>query len=560
MSRVPATTPRQGPELGERGREPGFPRRRRPCDGVRLCREDQRGQGPGCPGWPAWPGLGAGEVARRPGLWQLSRHFGQSPGPPSPWLHSELSPPATLGCLLAQADPSWLLLGRWGGGQGPQGPASQVIRPPQSPPSQQGRAMGSPTGPSGTPAPAGTTAETRLTPALTAGIPWPRWAVVTVAAVAAVLAASCLLCVLCCCCGRRTRGRKPRGKEAVGLARVRSTATPHLVQPEVDDVEPGSGGPPQWGRLQLSLHYDPRSQEIRVGLRQAEGLRARAPGGTADPYACVSLSTRAGHRHETRVHRGTLCPVFGETCRFQVPPAELPGATLLVHVRDFQRFSRHEPLGTLSLPLGTVDLQHVLELWLPLGPPGSDEAERTGELCFSLHYVPSSGRLTVVVLEARGLSTGLTGKRRARPSVWTEGPVLGAQARIAVPPSRCPEPYVKVQLMLDQRKWKKRRTSARGAAAAPYFNEAFTFHVPLGQVQSVDLVLAVWARGPRFRAEPVGKVVLGARASGQPLQHWADMLAHARRPVAQWHRLRPPSEVGQALAPEPRLRPPLPGS
>ncbi|XP_039696268.1 troponin I, fast skeletal muscle isoform X4 [Pteropus medius] len=530
MSRVPATTPRQGPELGERGREPGFPRRRRPCDGVRLCREDQRGQGPGCPGWPAWPGLGAGEVARRPGLWQLSRHFGQSPGPPSPWLHSELSPPATLGCLLAQADPSWLLLGRWGGGQGPQGPASQVIRPPQSPPSQQGRAMGSPTGPSGTPAPAGTTAETRLTPALTAGIPWPRWAVVTVAAVAAVLAASCLLCVLCCCCGRRTRGRKPRGKEAVGLARVRSTATPHLVQPEVDDVEPGSGGPPQWGRLQLSLHYDPRSQEIRVGLRQAEGLRARAPGGTADPYACVSLSTRAGHRHETRVHRGTLCPVFGETCRFQVPPAELPGATLLVHVRDFQRFSRHEPLGTLSLPLGTVDLQHVLELWLPLGPPGSDEAERTGELCFSLHYVPSSGRLTVVVLEARGLSTGLT------------------------------EPYVKVQLMLDQRKWKKRRTSARGAAAAPYFNEAFTFHVPLGQVQSVDLVLAVWARGPRFRAEPVGKVVLGARASGQPLQHWADMLAHARRPVAQWHRLRPPSEVGQALAPEPRLRPPLPGS
>ncbi|XP_023393134.1 synaptotagmin-8 [Pteropus vampyrus] len=311
--------------------------------------------------------------------------------------------------------------------------------------------MGSPTGPSGTPAPAGTTAETRLTPALTAGIPWPRWAVVTVAAVAAVLAASCLLCVLCCCCGRRTRGRKPRGKEAVGLARVRSTATPHLV---------------------------------------------------------------SGHQHSVP----------------SVPPAELPGATLLVHVRDFQRFSRHEPLGTLSLPLGTVDLQHVLELWLPLGPPGSDEAERTGELCFSLRYVPSSGRLTVVVLEARGLSPGLT------------------------------EPYVKVQLMLDQRKWKKRRTSARGAAAAPYFNEAFTFHVPLGQVQSVDLVLAVWARGPRFRAEPVGKVVLGARASGQPLQHWADMLAHARRPVAQWHRLRPPSEVGQALAPEPRLRPPLPGS
>lgn len=140
--------------------------------------------------------------------------------------------------------------------------------------------------------------------------------------------------------------------------------------------------------------------------------------------------------------------------------------------------------------------------------------------------------------------------------------------------------------MLNQRQWRSRGTSARGPPAAPSFDEAFTFRVALSQVQvgcpeagasltaisvsplrtsaclpqSVDLVLAVWARGPRFRAEPVGKVVQGTRASGQPLQHWADMLAHARRPVAQWHRLRPPSEVGQALAREPRPHLPLPSS
>lgn len=33
-----------------------------------------------------------------------------------------------------------------------------------------------------------------------------------------------------------------------------------------------------------------------------------------------------------------------------------------------------------------------------------------GELCFSLRYVPGSGRLTVVVLEARGLNPGLGGE------------------------------------------------------------------------------------------------------------------------------------------------------
>lgn len=40
---------------------------------------------------------------------------------------------------------------------------------------------------------------------------------------------------------------------------------------------------------------------------------------------------------------------------------------------DFRRFCRHEPLGELSLPLGAVDLRHILELWHQLGPPGTTE-------------------------------------------------------------------------------------------------------------------------------------------------------------------------------------------
>lgn len=40
---------------------------------------------------------------------------------------------------------------------------------------------------------------------------------------------------------------------------------------------------------------------------------------------------------------------------------------------DHRRLSQHRPLGALSLPLGSVDLQHVLELWRPLGPPAAAE-------------------------------------------------------------------------------------------------------------------------------------------------------------------------------------------
>lgn len=59
----------------------------------------------------------------------------------------------------------------------------------------------------------------------------------------------------------------------------------------------------------------PTGPQIRVGLRQAENLKAK---GTADPYARVSVSSQPGRRHETKVHRGTLCPLFEETCCFLV--------------------------------------------------------------------------------------------------------------------------------------------------------------------------------------------------------------------------------------------------
>ncbi|XP_074227498.1 synaptotagmin-8 isoform X2 [Camelus bactrianus] len=418
--------------------------------------------------------------------------------------------------------------------------------------------MGHPPDPYSVPAPVGTSAGPGLIPDLITRIPWSRWALVAATVLAGVLLVSCLLCASCCCRRRGRHRKKPRDKKAVGLGRACGTTTTHLVQPDVDNVESGPGGPQQWGCLQLSLEYDFGSQEIKVGLRQAADLRPGGPRATADPYARVSLSPLSGRSHETKVHRSTLCLVFDETCCFhvslgsagwgpglgggagshpcpQVPPDELPQTALRVQVLDGRSLSQHQPLAELSLPLGAVDLQHVLELWLQLGPPGAAEPEQVGELCFSLRYVPGSGRLTVVVLEARGLSPGLA------------------------------EPYVKVQLLLKQRKWKKRKTSARKGTAAPYFNEAFTFPVPFSQIQpaspqSVDLVLAVWARGPQFRPEPVGKVVLGARASGQPLQHWADMLAHARRPVVQWHRLQPAREVDRALALQPRWRLPLPGS
>ncbi|XP_043826520.1 synaptotagmin-8 [Dromiciops gliroides] len=358
-------------------------------------------------------------------------------------------------------------------------------------------------------------------------IPLPRWVLITILVGAVFLLASCLVCIVCCWCRRRRR-KKGAKKETVGLGGAPNATNTHLVQPDVEDVELGLEDPNR-GRVQVSLEYSFRAQELRVGLKQAADLKALRASGTADAYARIYLTSDPRKIHETKVHRQTLSPIFNESCIFQVSQAELPEATLVIQVLDFSRFSQHAPIGEVLVPLDMTDLHHVLEQWHELGPPGRAKQEQTGELCFSLRYVPSTGKLTVVVLEARGLRQGLS------------------------------ESYVKVQLLLNRKKWKKKTAmSVKSSTASPYFNTAFVFSVPFGQIQNVDLLVSVWGHSRGSRAEPLGKLLLGCRATGHQLHHWSDMLAHARRPIAQWHRLQPPEEVDKALWLKRGLRLPLP--
>ncbi|RXN20139.1 Synaptotagmin-1 [Labeo rohita] len=191
-------------------------------------------------------------------------------------------------------------------------------------------------------------------------------------------------------------------------------------------------------------------------------------GGTSDPYVKVYILPNKSKTFETKVFRKTLNPVFNEHFKYQIPQKELIESTLVMQVYDFNRFSKHDIIGEIRLNLSTVDWNHVIEEWRDLSEASKHEVQFTqyvikfnqehlGEICFSLRYVPASSKLTVIILEAKNLKKMDQG---------------GSS-----------DPYVKVQLILDKKKWKKKKTSVKKQTLNPYFNESFTFEVSFEQVQ-----------------------------------------------------------------------------
>lgn len=88
---------------------------------------------------------------------------------------------------------------------------------------------------------------------------------------------------------------------------------------------------------------------------------------------------------------------------------------------------------------------------------GHLQDNKLGDICFSLRYVPTAGKLTVVILEAKNLKKMDVGGLS--------------------------DPYVKIALMQNGKRLKKKKTSIKKCTLNPYYNESFTFEVPFEQIQ-----------------------------------------------------------------------------
>ncbi|KAK2162329.1 hypothetical protein LSH36_100g04021 [Paralvinella palmiformis] len=409
----------------------------------------------------------------------------------------------------------------------------------------------------------------------------PMWAIIMIGIGAVLLLLCCCFCICKKCCKRRKKAKdlKKGLKGAVDLNSVKLLGNSYKekVQPDLEELEvnmednedaESTKSEVKLGKLQFSLDYDFQKGELSVGVIQASDLPGMDMSGTSDPYVKVYLLPEKKKKHETKVHRKTLNPVFNETFIFKVPYSEMGSKTLCFAVYDFDRFSKHDQIGQVKVPLNSIDLGRVVEEWRDLTSPESDSEKenKLGDICFSLRYVPTAGKLTVVILEAKnlkkmdvgGLSDPYTkialymGNKRLKKKKTTIkkrtlNPYYNESFTFEVPFEQIQvvyywdrmrgDPYVKLSLMLNGKRIKKKKTTIKKCTLNPYYNESFSFEVPFEQIQKVTLIITVVDYDRIGTSEPIGRVVLGCNSSGTELRHWSDMLANPRRPIAQWHTL-----------------------
>lgn len=61
----------------------------------------------------------------------------------------------------------------------------------------------------------------------------------------------------------------------------------------------------------------------------------------------------------------------------QVPYADIASRTLVFNIYDFDRFSKHDHIGQLKVPLNSIDLGRVVEEWREIQPPDSSDDKVT---------------------------------------------------------------------------------------------------------------------------------------------------------------------------------------
>uniref|UniRef100_A0A8C8GI27 Synaptotagmin-7 n=1 Tax=Oncorhynchus tshawytscha TaxID=74940 RepID=A0A8C8GI27_ONCTS len=295
------------------------------------------------------------------------------------------------------------------------------------------------------------------------------------------------------------------------LANSVTTSDIHMLSP---GSEEDTDGPvvEKLGRIQFSVGYSFQDSTLTVKILTGQELPAKDFSGTSDPFVKLYLLPDKKHKLETKVKRKNLNPRWNETFLFEGFPYEkVIQRTLYMQVLDYDRFSRNDPIGEVSIPLNKVDLGNQQTYWKEL-KPCSDGSGSRGDLLVSLCYNPQANTITVTIIKARNLK--------------------------AMDIGGTSDPYVKLWLMHKDKRVEKKKTVTMKCCLNPVFNESFPFDVPAHVLRETTIIITVMDKDKLSRNDVIGKIYLSWKSGPAEVKHWKDMMGKPRNAVQQWHALK----------------------
>merc|ERR1719191_1353045 len=320
------------------------------------------------------------------------------------------------------------------------------------------------------------------------------------------------------CAWRFFKKKRPAGTAEMEDDEKDLVGNEEEVAEEIEDIQQNTD---YKGKIHYRLEYDFTTQELKVTIIECSELPPTDwSTGLTDPFVKVYLLPDKKPKYETKVHRKNLNPKFDQTFIFKnLPYVDTFDKTLAFDVYDYDRFSSSDQVSEFQLPLNSVDLAGPIEEWRDLNAVDDGSNQYLGDLCLSLRYVPSSGKLTVAVLEARKLK---------------KMDITGAS-----------DPYVKLKLFDAKQKriGKKKKTSVKSCNLNPYWNESFVFIIEEMEMKRVTLDITVCDYDLIGGGDPIGKIKLGWSQNKEykpGFKHWKEALENPRRPIIKWHVLQDP--------------------
>ncbi|KAF4524532.1 hypothetical protein B566_EDAN002805 [Ephemera danica] len=304
------------------------------------------------------------------------------------------------------------------------------------------------------------------------------------------------------------------------------------------------------GRLHLRLKYDFDRSDFnlttwRAAIREDSMIHTSASHFT---QKWTRENVRQPFIVTTQTHFSTRISSF----------PSLQSKELVLQVFDYDRFSRNDVVGEVRIRIEELDLSSSLEVWGEItrnkklepskqvsrvhSPP-----EEMQEVLLSLSYLPSAERLTVVLLKARNLFLPSD-----KFSIGTSFSHYDKYCLIAYRCGYCKTnslhvkcitnyPYVKVYLLIDGKRMKKKKTAARKENCNPVWNEALSFNVAASNLSSAAIEICVLDQANDLMSSGplLGCCVVGAHEQAGPERdHWVEMSQTPRKAVAMWHTLR----------------------